>query len=268
MARTAKEPEVIDAELGVTDEDVQALTVQPQTQMIVSRPPDVVLEEARLAARALTDVIEKKPKKVMFNGHIYLEFEDWQTVAKFYGATVKVTETKYVEFGEVKGFEAKAVVLNVNTGMEISGAEAMCLNDEPNWKKKPLFQLKSMAQTRASAKALRNVFAWVVVLAGYKPTPAEEMDGVRERKESQSAEAEMVAGIVERPTMSSGSLFFYIGKEIFCIPPMVGKNMKEQLEQAEKAFVELMALPTQTTTGGKEYRKVIEILKYEPNVPF
>jgi len=32
-----------------------------------------------------------------------------------------------------------------------------------------------MAQTRAGAKALRNVLAWVAVLAGYKPTPAEEI---------------------------------------------------------------------------------------------
>jgi hypothetical protein len=56
----------------------------------------------------------------------------------------------------------------------------MCLNDEPNWRNKPLFQLKSMAQTRALAKALRNVMAWVVVLAGYSPTPAEEMDDVQD----------------------------------------------------------------------------------------
>ena len=48
--------------------------------------------------------------------------------------------------------------------------------DESNWSSKPLFQLKSMAQTRACAKALRNVLAWVVVLAGYTPAPAEEME--------------------------------------------------------------------------------------------
>jgi len=36
-----------------------------------------------------------------------------------------------------------------------------------------------MAQTRACAKALRNVLAWVVVLAGYRATPAEEMQGSR-----------------------------------------------------------------------------------------
>ena len=34
-----------------------------------------------------------------------------------------------------------------------------------------------MAQTRAGAKALRNALAWVVVLAGYRPTPAEELPG-------------------------------------------------------------------------------------------
>jgi len=44
----------------------------------------------------------------------------------------------------------------------------------------PLFQLRSMAQTRAGAKALRNVFAWVVVLAGFKPTVAEELTGREE----------------------------------------------------------------------------------------
>jgi hypothetical protein len=32
-----------------------------------------------------------------------------------------------------------------------------------------------MAQTRACAKVLRTCLAWVVVLAGYEPTPAEEM---------------------------------------------------------------------------------------------
>jgi len=47
--------------------------------------------------------------------------------------------------------------------------------------------LSSMAQTRAGAKALRNRFAWVVVLAGYRPTPAEEMptDDTTVQKQSQ-----------------------------------------------------------------------------------
>jgi hypothetical protein len=180
------------------------------------RRPEEVLAEAQQAATALVKVIEMKKNKVVFNNETYLEFEDWQTVAKFYGCTAKVISTKYVEFGEVHGFEAEAVVLDRNQS-EIGRSESMCLSDEENWgmvpkyewqdvldndgKKiwdarlrngkggykatkvqvgataKPLFQLRSMAQTRASAKALRSIFAWVVVLAGYKPTPAEEMTG-------------------------------------------------------------------------------------------
>ena len=54
----------------------------------------------------------------------------------------------------------------------------------------PSFQLRSMAQTRACAKAFRNVLAWVVVLAGYKPTPAEEMQGIIEAEPIEPTEPE------------------------------------------------------------------------------
>jgi hypothetical protein len=182
----------------IDGEIVSETAIVPMHQdaaLVVSRAPSIVLEEARQAARALADVIESKPKKVVLNGKTYLTYEDWQTVARFYGVTAKVISTQYIEYGEVKGFEAHAVALALATGMEISAADAMCLNDEPKWnvrktyawvngkktvtgeEKVPFFQLRSMAQTRACAKALRNVLAFVPVLAGYEPTPAEEMDG-------------------------------------------------------------------------------------------
>lgn len=41
----------------------------------------------------------------------------------------------------------------------------------------PAFQLRSMAQTRAAAKALRMVLGYVPVMAGIRATPAEEMTG-------------------------------------------------------------------------------------------
>jgi hypothetical protein len=149
----------------------------------IHREPALVLEEAKKAARALAEVIAGKKKPVIINGETYLEFEDWMTIARFYGITAKVLSTSPISFGDVQGFEARSVAILVSTGEEISAAEAMCLNDEANWKNRPLFMLRSMAQTRACAKALRNVLAWVVVLAGYKPTPAEEMEGVHPAKE-------------------------------------------------------------------------------------
>jgi len=159
------------------------LTLQPPQPhaLAIQCAPNIVLEEATRAAKALADVIEKKPNKVVFNGKTYLQFEDWQTLGRFYGVTAVARSTRFVEYGEgdyaIRGFEATADALLVSNNQTISSAEAMCLDDEPNWRRKPLFQLKSMAQTRACAKSLRNVLAWVVVLAGYAPTPAEEMDG-------------------------------------------------------------------------------------------
>lgn len=268
MSAAKSTPPVIEAELEVTKEDVQSLmVVPPPSALMVSRPPKVVLEEAKEAATALVELIKSKPDlTVKLNGNDYLKFEAWQTIGKFYGASPKVTETKYIEYGEVKGFEAKAVVIS-SSGLEVSGAEAMCMNDEPNWKKKPMFQLKSMAQTRASSKALRNVFAWVVVLAGYKPTPAEEMDGVKPKADKSEVEVVKVEGVIEKPVMSGGALWFYIGKEVYQIPPMKGQDMKDMLVQADKAFVELMVSKC-IGRDAKIYWQVKEVVKFEPKVPF
>ena len=137
--------------------------------------PEIVLQEAQKAATALQRVVANKRKPVIFKGEQYLEFEDWQTVAKFYGLCTRSVEAVPVEIFGIKGAKARAEVIDLRTGMIVGGAEAYCMRDEENWKEKPWFQLASMAQTRAGAKALRNVLAWVVVLAGYRPTPAEEL---------------------------------------------------------------------------------------------
>jgi hypothetical protein len=138
--------------------------------------PEIVLEEAARAAKALQQVIDSKPKKVVLNGKLYPEYEDWQTIGKFYGITAGTVATKFVQMGAIRGYEAVAEARDIRTDQRMSSAEAMCLSDEPNWAKKPLFQLRSMAQTRACAKAMRNVLGWVVVLAGYEPTPKEELE--------------------------------------------------------------------------------------------
>ena len=166
----------------MADEQKNIVPLAPeQTAVILSGDPDVQVSFGRKSAVALTNVISTKPKKVMINGEQYLEYEDWMTLARFYGATCGVEWTRPIERDVdgkklVVGYEARAYVKM--GGNEVSSAEAMCTRDERNWKSRDEFMLRSMAQTRASAKALRNVFAWVAVLAGYKPTPAEEMDGV------------------------------------------------------------------------------------------
>uniref|UniRef100_A0A6M3L609 Uncharacterized protein n=2 Tax=viral metagenome TaxID=1070528 RepID=A0A6M3L609_9ZZZZ len=174
----------------------QELTVQ-HAEVGIFVPPEIVLENARTAARALSDVLSNKKKPVIMNGEQYLEFEDWQTCGQFYGYTVKTGDAMPVEVDGVKGAKASADIIDIHTGMYLGGAEAYCMRDEDHWNTRPKyewqgegenrkrvkvgdeivpwFQLASMAQTRAGSKALRNRLAWVVVLAGYKATPAEEM---------------------------------------------------------------------------------------------
>jgi len=56
-------------------------------------------------------------------------------------------------------------------GKVLSAAEAECMFSEPNWAKKPRFQLRSMAETRACARVLRQCLQWVVKLPDEKGDP-------------------------------------------------------------------------------------------------
>ncbi|MFA5061950.1 MAG: hypothetical protein WC526_02300 [Patescibacteria group bacterium] len=136
--------------------------------------PVKVLEFAHRAAKALTEVVNSKAKKIIINGEQFLTFEDWQTIARFYNTSVGVEWVKPItKKDNVFGFESRAVAYK--DGKIVSSAEASCTREEKSWTDKPAFQIKSMSQTRAMAKCLRNIFAFVAVLSNYQPTPAEEV---------------------------------------------------------------------------------------------
>lgn len=185
------------------------------------RAPDAIVAEAKQAADTLRRVIDGSDNKpVKFGDKEHLKHEHWEILGHFFGYCTKIVSTEPVTLdvdGEIAhGFLAAAELLNERTGMVVGRAEAMCLDNEEMWgevtayeyqdvfnaagvkvgrqkveigtKAKPLFQLRSMAQTRASAKAFRHKLAWVVVLAGYAATPADEMTG-RERKKEPEADS-------------------------------------------------------------------------------
>ena len=172
---------------------------------LIFKPPDAVLEEAHRSAAALHRVVSSKKNPVIFKGEQYLEFEDWQTVAKFYGLCVRTQDAFPVEIFGVRGAKARAEVIDLRTGQVVGGAEAYCMRDEENWKEKPWFQLASMAQTRAGAKAFRNLLAWVVELAGYRGTPAEELPTP---DESHNKNAELP--IPEKPSREEVVAFLHL----------------------------------------------------------
>jgi hypothetical protein len=184
---------------------------QPTTesQIIIKEPtvlekPSADTKFAKEAAKFLVDIIKKNNWSRNLGGQSeHIQYEGWQTAGKFYGYTVKTFDAEYVEYGGVWGFKAKAIVVNEKTGIEIGGAEALCMSDEYNWKNKPKFQLASMAQTRAGSKALRQNLGFVVALAGFSATPAEEMEDVRST--IGGGRAANVQELVEPTTSSSES---------------------------------------------------------------
>lgn len=155
--------------------DNSVMTPTQQSGMVVN-DPKAMLDKAQEASVVLKDLVTQNRWSATINGKSYPQVEAWQAAGKFFGYTSRTAESTYVEYGEVKGFTAKAEIVD-GGGRVVGAAEAACMNDEPTWKSRPLHALKSMAQTRATSKAFRQLLSWIMVMAGYMPTPAEEMDG-------------------------------------------------------------------------------------------
>ena len=127
---------------------------------------------AKAKAEILKGIVESQQLYAMISGRKYLEVEAWQTIAQAYGYSARVVWSRKLEGG---GWEAHAEVIDP-IGMVVSAAEAEAGTEGDNpWDKRPSYQQRSMAQTRAISKSLRSKLSWVVVLAGYAATPADEM---------------------------------------------------------------------------------------------
>ena len=80
------------------------------------------------------------------------------------------------------GWQARSVV--TQNGRVVSSAESECRWTEGTWRTRDSYTLKSMAQTRAMSRALRGALGYIVNLAGFNATPAEEMTQVIYEKQA------------------------------------------------------------------------------------
>lgn len=147
--------------------------------------PKALLKRSKEVAKAVKQFIrENRSMQLTIEGKKYPKAEVWQFAAACFGVTAMVASTQELlnEKQEEIGYIAIAHALN-SAGRVISGAESTCMCDEPEWKHAPSFKIRSMAQTRSCSKVHRNLFAYVMVLAGLCPTPAEEMGPQGEKRE-------------------------------------------------------------------------------------
>jgi len=122
-------------------------------------------------ADALSDVLENQGLSIeLKKGQPkYVTAEGWNTLGTILGTYACTEEVVPLTDGK-KGY--KAVVSIMQGDKVLSRAEAIAVfgsfqKDAPS--------VYSMAQTRAMGKAYRMAFSWIIKLAGYQATPAEEM---------------------------------------------------------------------------------------------
>ena len=149
--------------------------VEPQQGLMIfgTQSPNGIITKATAIADALAPLIEKKklykvigPKK-----HVYVE--GWNTMLAMLGVFPSVEYSRKIGDSPIV-YESRVVLKHVS-GVVVGAGEALCSADEGNWSSKDEFQLKSMSQTRATGKAARLSFSWIMGLAGYEGTPAEEV---------------------------------------------------------------------------------------------
>jgi hypothetical protein len=179
--------EVIDA---VTGELVPAREVNPGVSMTLfgTDDPVVVVEQATRTAQALAGVIEKQHPYTQMGSSRHVRVEGWTLLGSMLGVFAIPIWTRSVrdDNGEHIGWEAR-VEARTRSGDVVGAADAQCLRTENMWSFNPVgrggkklqarddFALRSMAQTRAVSKALRVPLDFIVQLAGFNATPAEEM---------------------------------------------------------------------------------------------
>lgn len=151
--------------------EAQEVAIAPTT-LFRTDDPDEIVKRAAGVATALAGVIDKRHLWADIRGKKHVLVEGWTLCGSLIGVFPVPVWTH--ELGEDHGWEAR-VEARTRDGAVVGAAEAMCTRDEKRWKDADSYAIRSMAQTRATAKAMRLALGFIVTLAGYEATPFEEM---------------------------------------------------------------------------------------------
>ena len=111
----------------------------------------------------------------------YLKAEAWQYLASLLGLYPScecLTLYEKEENSDKQKFVGVKVIVTLIRSKdlaEVSKATMTARCEETFLKDKDDFAVYGMAQTRAISRAVRNVYGWIAVAAGYEATPYDEM---------------------------------------------------------------------------------------------
>lgn len=162
-----------------------ALTAQRAGEMA-----QVEIDVAKARAKVAAAVIEENKLYKLIKGKgskqakKYVFVDGWTTLARLYNYVPDIERVESLE-GTGYGYVATARLIN-DAGQVVARAEASASTSEERWSGTDDYALRSMAQTRAISKVCRVALSWVMVLAGFQGTPAEEMPGDRSASKRQA----------------------------------------------------------------------------------
>ena len=179
---------ITDIDGDLPDDAPRSLAVRPPEALTVSRTPEDMVELATRMANALKDIVEKRGLFAVIQGRKFPTVEAWMTIARMDNVVAREARPP-VRQGD-GSYEAFVELIRLSDGLVIGSASAICgsPDDEP-WggtpakydreakPPRPEHQRRSMAVTRATSRAFRQQYSWIMSLAGYEPTPADEMPG-------------------------------------------------------------------------------------------
>lgn len=154
-------------------------------------PMPVKVDVAVSVANCLSDVIRsqdlvKKGLNKQDKNAEYVLIDGWEILGTMLGITPVsriIGEIKNKQ-GRTVGYKARAYLYRnatinydengneIISGTLVASAEASA--DKTGWQKEG-FSMMSMAQTRALSKSYRSALGWIMKMAKFEPTPAEEM---------------------------------------------------------------------------------------------
>lgn len=147
------------------------------TGVLAFQEPQEFLSRVSSIATPLSQIIEDKKLYANIQGRKFVTCEGWTTLASLCGLLPSIENLEIVK--EPNGvIEAKATAVLIKRGEIVARAVAFCRSDEQKFSGKRMqekYEVASMAQTRAVSKVCRIALSWIMTMAGYEATPAEEI---------------------------------------------------------------------------------------------
>lgn len=217
-----------------------------KTNEIATTTEQVTLENPNAIlgfANQLKDLVVDNKLYTNIKGKNYVNVEGWQIAGAFMGIFPIVENVENLSDGVNYKYRAE-VSLQDKEGRKVGHGVAICTNKESGKKNFDEYAVASMAQTRAVGKAFRMNIGWLLKVAGYETTPAEEMDVIeaeeanvvaKEKAEENLERVKAIAKLREAKTLKElKNAYITIGKiredeEVI----RVKNELKEQLADSE-----------------------------------